>query len=98
MKVSKKYLIIIGGILFLFIAITTINNNPKESVRINGIKYINQEYIVPNEYIEGKIGSKEGFVYYKIKDANEDYQIAVLLDGEYYFYKTKKANEIIFNQ
>lgn len=97
MKLNRKHLIIfISVILFYFIVSVIVNMNPRKSVKINGTKYINQHVIVPKEYIDGKIGSKEGFAYYKIKDSNENYKIAVKIDGEYYFYKTKDVNGINF--
>lgn len=97
MRLNKKYLIIfISGILFYFIVSTIVNINPRKSVRIDGSRYVNQQVIVPKTYIDGKIGSKDGLAYYKIKGANENYQIAVKFDNEYYFYKTKDANGINF--
>lgn len=95
-KNRKNLIIFIAGILFYFMVSTIVDINPKKSVRIDGTRYINQEVIVPKKYINGKIGSKEGFAYYAIKDANENYQIAVKFDGEYYFYKTKDSNGINF--
>ncbi len=97
MRKNRKYLIIfIAGMLFYFTVNTLVNINPKNSVRIDGTRYINQQVIVPKKYIDGKIGSREGFAYYAIKDANENYHIAVKFDDEYYFYKTKDANGINF--
>ena len=97
MRINRKYLIIfIAGFLFYFTVSTIVNANPKKSVKIDGTRYINQQVIVPKKYIDGKIGSKEGFAYYAIKDANAKYQIAVKFDDEYYFYKTEDANGINF--
>lgn len=98
MKRNRKYFIIfISGMLFYFTVSTIVNINPRKSVGIDGTRYINQQVIVPKTYIDGKIGTKDGFAYYKIKDANENYQIAVKFDDEYYFYKTKDANGINFS-
>lgn len=95
---SKKKLIIATVFLFIVCSgiILSINNSPSKAIFYNGHRYINQNIIVPYKYLDGKIGSKDGYVYWAIVDTNEDYYLAVKEDINYYLYKTKDANDITF--